>query len=258
MQDTDTPIVPPQPQLSTQEITELVDAFAKAQGEFPPIPKDSEVEVKKEGRLLYTFKYADLTTIIDCVRPSLTKNGLSFTQDYFKHPDLGVGIVTQLFHKSGQWIKTGFVPCSIKSQNMKEVAGVFTYGKRISLTAALGISADEDVDAAGVDADQGNQTTKKPQTKPPAKSKPPAKKQPDKKPPNFAPGADNSDPFPDYENEPQRPMNLLEEVVHLAKVKEVSPPHMVNLIKKCVGVEKRAKDLTQAELKTVRDYLKLK
>jgi hypothetical protein len=241
----------PRPELTTLEINELVDAFSKAQGEFPKIPKDSEVEVKKEGRLLYTFKYADLTTIIDCVRPALTKYGLSFTQDYFKHPDLGVGIVTQLFHKSGQWIKTGFVPCAIKSQNMKEVAGVFTYGKRISLTAALGISADEDVDAAGVDADQGNQTTKKAQTKPPQKPK----QQPAKKPPNLAPG---SDPFPDYENEPQQPMSLLQQVVNMSKVKGVSPPHMKNLIKKCIGEEKLAKDLSQDELKSVLNYLKLK
>lgn len=146
---------------SSENINELTEALSQAQGEFPPIPKDSEVAVKnKEGRLLYTYKYADLTTIIDKTRPSLTKSGLSFTQDYFKHPHLGVGIATLIFHKSGQWLKTGFVPCPIQSNDMKQVAGQFTYGKRISLTAALGVSADEDVDAGPLEPE--NETTKLP------------------------------------------------------------------------------------------------
>jgi hypothetical protein len=45
--------------------------------------------------------------------------------------------------------------------DMKQVAGQFTYGKRISYTAALGISADEDVDAASIEGESGNATTKR-------------------------------------------------------------------------------------------------
>ncbi len=146
-------------QISTPK---LFDALAKAQSEFPVIPKDSEVEVKKESKFLYKYKYADLTTIIDCTRPSMTKHGLSFTQTYCKMADLGTGIITIIQHNSGEVLKTGFVPCTIESKtDMKFVGGQFTFGKRISLTAALGISADEDMDAAGDDGKDGNSTEKK-------------------------------------------------------------------------------------------------
>lgn len=142
-------------------INELTKSLSQAQAEFPVIPKDSEVEVKnKEGKFLYSYKYADLTTIINCVRPSLAKYKLGFTQDYIKDEILGSGIVTHLFHESGQQLSSGFVPCPISTQNMKEVAAQFTYAKRISLTAALGISADEDVDSASIDGSIGNSTNK--------------------------------------------------------------------------------------------------
>lgn len=147
---------------TTNSVEKIFTALAKAQGEFPAIPKDSEVEVKsKEGKFLYKYKYAELTTIIDCTRPSLLKNELGFTQDFIKN-ELGTGIVTIIFHSSGQVLKTGFTPFAIpQNADMKSVAGLFTYAKRISLTAALGVSADEDVDAAGADATKGNSTDKK-------------------------------------------------------------------------------------------------
>jgi hypothetical protein len=105
---------------------------------------------------LYSYKYADLTEIISATRPALTKYGLSFTQSYKDG-----GFLTVLFHSSGESMKTGFVPCEIaKNLDMKVVAGLFTYGKRISLTAALGVSADEDIDAAAEESKQGNSTTR--------------------------------------------------------------------------------------------------
>lgn len=166
-------------QHSVQSIDKLADALAKAQGEFQPIPKDSEVEVKnKEGnRVLYKYKYADLTTIIDKTRPALNKHGLSFTQGFVRG-----GVVTTLMHSSGQTLECGFIPCDIpKGADYKQVAGAVTYVKRISLTAALGVSADEDVDAAPIEGNQGNTTTKGPAGKaaaPPAAKPPPAKPPP--------------------------------------------------------------------------------
>lgn len=131
--------------LQSEQINELSKALSQAQNEFPVIPKNQEVEVKKDGRLLYKFKYADLTQIIESTRPALAKNGLSFTQSFdfaFK------AFYTKLMHSSGQWQTTGYVPTNITTNmQMKDVAGHVTYGKRLSLSAALGISADEDFDA---------------------------------------------------------------------------------------------------------------
>jgi hypothetical protein len=142
-------------------IDKLADALAKAQGEFPVIPKDSEVIVYSKDapkRELYRYKYADLTAIISTTRPALSKHGISFTQGMVQG-----GFSTLLLHSSGQQLESGFVPCDLpKTQDYKAVAGAITYIKRISLTAALGVSADEDVDAAAQEATQGNSTTKGP------------------------------------------------------------------------------------------------
>lgn len=144
------------------QIDKLAEALAKAQSEFPVIPKDSEVVVHRKDmpripqNELYRYKYADLTTIISCTRPALSKNGLSFTQGMVQG-----GLATLIMHSSGQKLSTGFVPCEMpKTQDYKAVAGAVTYIKRISLTAALGISADEDVDAAAQEAAEGNSTAK--------------------------------------------------------------------------------------------------
>lgn len=229
---------------SSESIAELMDAFSKAQGEFPQIPKDSKVDVYSkppDRRLLYTYYYAELTTIIDCTRPSLTKNGLSFTQDYTVHKILGPGICTIIFHKSGQWIKMGFVPCAIKGADMKDIAGQFTYGKRISLTAALGVSADEDVDAGSDNGNQGNETEKKP-----------ANKKQDPKPKNYAPGADNTPP---KETKPEPKINKL---YRLVKEKNLDPETVKDMIKKATGTEKKSTDLSETELDTVIKFVAMK
>lgn len=212
----------------------LFKALAKAQGEFKPIPKDSEVEVRnKEGKFLYSFKYADLTTIIDCTRPALAKHGLSFTQDYSK-TSIGTGISTTIFHESGASIQTGFVPCQIQSQNMKEVAGMFTYAKRISLTAALGVSADEDVDAGAIDAAQGNSTQKQKTTTPPQKKKVDAKP---------------------VQPKPNKPNSPLEDLLQAVKERKIKPDLMPEIIKRCTGESLKAKDLTDEQVSLVMKYI---
>lgn len=146
------------------EVNELFQALADAQGAFPVIPKDSEVIVySKETpkRELYRYKYADLTTIISATRPALSSNGLSFTQGIVEG-----GFATTIMHSSGITLITGFIPLDLpKNSDMKTLAGIVTYVKRISLTAALGISADEDIDAAADEGALGNSTSKTPDKK---------------------------------------------------------------------------------------------
>jgi hypothetical protein len=175
--ETDTATTP----ISQPSIAKLAEALAKAQGDFPVIPKDSEVVVHKKDmpripqNELYRYKYADLTTIISTTRPALSKNGLSFTQGIVKG-----GFSTLIMHSSGEQLETGFIPCDLpKTNDYKAVAGAITYIKRISLTAALGVSADEDVDAAAQEAAAGNPTAKGPAGKAAQQSaKTPANKPP--------------------------------------------------------------------------------
>lgn len=191
MSETQAPATEPvaKPISATTSIAKLAEALAKAQGAFPVIPKDSEVEVKnKEGKFLYSYKYADLTAIISATRPALSQNGLSFTQGLVQG-----GFVTTLMHSSGETLKTGFVPCELpKGGDMKAVAALITYVKRISLTAALGVSADEDVDAGAQEGQQGNTTTKGPPGSAKGAAAPPKQNQkpPAKTPPSNSAPAD--------------------------------------------------------------------
>ena len=80
------------------EVGALAMALAKAQGEmFPAIPNSQNAFLKN--------KYADLNSVLSAVRPSLTRNEISFPQtvDFFDGQDY---LVTTLIHSSGQWIRS--------------------------------------------------------------------------------------------------------------------------------------------------------
>lgn len=140
--------------------SKIFDAFSKAQADFPSIEKNCKVDVfsKPPNRqLLYTYYYADLTEIISKTRPSLSKNGLSFSQGM---SESNTGFCTKIMHSSGESFESGLILTQVKANDYKEMGGAMTYLKRISLSAALGIVADEDVDAAQSEAQNGNSTSK--------------------------------------------------------------------------------------------------
>lgn len=212
----------------------LFEAFSAAQGEFPTIPKNSEVTVKdRAGKFLYSYKYADLTEIISSTRPALAKHGISFTQDYKFVEGLGHGIVTTILYKSGESFDSGFVPCEVKGMNMKDVAGQFTYGKRISLTAALGISADEDVDAGSIEGSQGNESNRL-DARPAAPPK-------------------NHVPPP-----PSKPKTVMQEILELVKHKGLQGDMPDIILKVTGGRCDNSRELTGDETKSLLNYLKMK
>lgn len=134
----------------TEQFEKVMEALAKAQSEFPQIDKNQEVEVKEKGtgKLLYKFQYADLTEIVNKTRPALSKNGISYTQSIALFPDVGVCYFTRLMC-GGQWLDTGLIPAKqvLSCGSMKDTAAIATYGKRLSLSEALGVAADDDMDA---------------------------------------------------------------------------------------------------------------
>lgn len=143
----------------SEKISQLMEALSKAQGAFPVIDKNREVEVynKEHTRIIYTFKYADLTEIIAKTRPALSAHGISFTQSMDVIGETPF-YFTRLMHASGEWLDTGWLPISItKGLAMKDVAGALTYGKRLSLSAALGVAADDDNDAPDHEAPKASQ-----------------------------------------------------------------------------------------------------
>ena len=118
---------------TSEQISELAAALAAAQGMM-----DNAVMNRVNPH--FKSKYADLAAIFDAARKPLSANGLAIVQT------IGDGVLhTRLLHTSGQWIASEHpLPMSGRPQ---EIGSALTYARRYSLSALIGIAADEDDDA---------------------------------------------------------------------------------------------------------------
>ena len=122
---------------TSETIGEIAKALCKFQVEVHDAPKDSQA---------HKYKYADLGTILELVRPVMASNSLSAVQ-MTCNEDERVGVTTRLMHNSGEWIEsTLFMTVSASAgMSMAQSAGsVITYCRRYSLAAALGITQVDD------------------------------------------------------------------------------------------------------------------
>jgi len=177
--------------MTSADIGELAKALAAAQGEFPPIPKDCVAKVTTRGGQSYSFRYADLETILAIVRPVLSRHGLAIVvsveacevvlPDSPQRPPntLGMAASVRLLHSSGQSIETKPLavpvdPEALGRQYAQAVGSAATYATRYAIEAALAIRATEDTDGSEA---SGNATTveRAPPPKPAPKPEPPAK-----------------------------------------------------------------------------------
>lgn len=124
---------------SSESIEGLAAALALAQAEFKPAALNCVNPHFKN-------RYADLSSIIEATRASLSKHGLSFIQCPVV-VDGRLLTVSRLMHKSGQWLESDL---SLKpGQDAPQAYGsAITYGRRYGLGALLGISTDDDDDGA--------------------------------------------------------------------------------------------------------------
>lgn len=118
----------------------LYAAIADFQQECPTILKETEG---------YGYNYADLPSIYKTILPLLKKHGLMFTQ-LLKDK----GIETILVHiESGEELRSFTeIPSdvSLSKMNPYQVMGsAYTYYRRYTLSAMLGIITDKDDDCAG-------------------------------------------------------------------------------------------------------------
>ena len=133
----------------SEDIKELAAALVAAQNAMGAVKRDA---VNPHFR----SNYATLAAIIGAVKPHLSENGLAFTQS-IEQSDEGIVVVTQLTHKSGQWMR-GQACVPVDKNTAQGVGSATTYGRRYSLAAILGV-ADSDDD--GNDATDNPPTTKR-------------------------------------------------------------------------------------------------
>lgn len=114
----------------SSELDQIYTAFSKAQGEFTAVMKNTKG---------YNYKYADLSDIMDMVRPVLTKHGLNISQCMH-----GNTLHTRLGHNSGQWFESQWdIPqeniAPSKMSLMQELGSRRTYARRYEVLSILGL-----------------------------------------------------------------------------------------------------------------------
>lgn len=126
--------------LQSENIADLMKDLVQLQAELPTMPKDASG---------YGYKYTSLDTIVSTIKPIMAKHNLAFMQSVGGLEN--VTITTRIFNSMGQYIEDTVQLPTIqanKMNNAQVLGAVITYMRRYTLCALLGITADEDVDAA--------------------------------------------------------------------------------------------------------------
>lgn len=123
------------------EISEIATALATAQGEISPASKNAQNPHLKN-------RYADLGAVWEAVREVLPKHGLSVVQTMRVSEDGRAAVHTMLLHKSGQWI-AGMCALPVPKNDPQGFGSAYTYARRYSLSAMLGVVSEDDDDGEG-------------------------------------------------------------------------------------------------------------
>lgn len=158
--------------IQSENINELLAALADVQSELPTMPKSKQA---------YGYKYTDLDTITQTIKPILSKHGIGYMQSVGGLTENELTLTTRIFSRKGEYIEdTAALPAITGTKNnAAQTLGMsITYMRRYALCAMLGITSDEDVDANtdGTAQPQGSQQKTTP-PKQAAKPKQPAKAQ---------------------------------------------------------------------------------
>ena len=134
------------PQLwQTVEIAEFSKALIGFSADF----QKASLKADSQNKHLRN-KYVSLDGLLNTIRPILTKNKLSISQDL-----AGEYLITTLMHESGQFKGSAMIfnPMTDNrgTNNLQQIGGGITYAKRYALAALLAISTDVDDDAASME-----------------------------------------------------------------------------------------------------------
>lgn len=119
----------------SESIKELAAALPKAQAAMKGAVKDAQ-------NPHFRSKYADLTSVIEAVKPALNANGITFLQPvtFNEH---GVCVETLLLHTSGEWISESLT-IPVSKHDAQGVGSAISYGRRYGLQAICGVPAEDD------------------------------------------------------------------------------------------------------------------
>lgn len=131
----------------SEGLKELGAALAKAQADFPAIPRNREVTVRSD-KGNYKFRYAPFEDILRATKPVLARHGLAYSQG----EQDGV-LQTVIIHASGEWLQHAS-KINPGSGSAQAYGSALTYARRYGFCAAFGIQADDDDDGNAADGNQ--------------------------------------------------------------------------------------------------------
>jgi len=169
-------------------IAQLATALAAAQGEIQNPKKERTAKIaSKKGD--YEYTYADLATVLDAVRPALSKNGIAIVQvpfvgdprEYGKNAEGNpirvalLTLTTRLLHKSGEWIEHELAYDIDPDDRLQALGSSITFLRRYALQTVVGIASEEDDDghAGGMQMKRQSPPEQREQ-RPPEQRRPPA------------------------------------------------------------------------------------
>lgn len=125
----------------SETIGKLAKSLVLFNSEVNKIAKDADNPFFKNN-------YATLDTIIDEIRPILSKHGLSIMQ-IPSGDGQNVTLKTLLLHETGEWLESDELTMKPVKNDPQAVGSCITYARRYSLAAFLSLNTGEDDDGNG-------------------------------------------------------------------------------------------------------------
>lgn len=144
--------------------SESIAELSKALANFH---KEVKQPFKDKSNPFFKSKYVPLENVADAIDTISPKFGLTYTQSTITDDNGNVGVATILVHESGEFIEHPPAMTKPEKNTPQGIGSALTYMRRYSLSAAFGITSDQD--------DDGNQAsghTSKPTSKPVSKPDP--------------------------------------------------------------------------------------
>ncbi len=128
-----------EPQMSSQEITELAEAMIQVQQALTPALKDAE-------NTFTNSRYATLHSVMNACRNTLLEHGIWLTQYPVSVETNQLGLVTKIVHaETGQW-QASLLTMSLPKNDPQGYGSALTYARRYGLSALIGIVTESDDD----------------------------------------------------------------------------------------------------------------
>lgn len=118
----------------------LYEALTKAIWEIEAPSKNKTVNY---GRT--QFKYADLQSVIEAIKPACNKHGLAVLQLCSTQNQCAI-VTTRVIHKSGESLET-ILELPVPKFDPQGVGSALTYAKRYALCGLFCVASDDDDDA---------------------------------------------------------------------------------------------------------------